>query len=1142
MRIVADRFIETDRRGVVDLATGETVVLTIASAGGPSDQLRWAARCELLQRLHHPALARLVDYGALGESQRFEAWACCALPPLASFKAADAAARAARLFLLACGLTSGSERGSGQRTPHEIHAAGARLVVKPDAGMGYPCAAGGGAPKEDTPFPIENCGILAVERRAVSALSELFDLPRPGQPREPQIVGIWGPDGSGKTSAVSDLARTARLAGFVPISVRLLASPLATAIDGRSLFLIDDELSAWPRGLIDAAVSSPRAHVVVCVSREDTRGISSVGLPRLSPASLVAAVLPIHAGANPRVRQAAERADGVPGRFARLLHGPEYESHKQVTAVARAAERAPVYGASSIAASGSPTSVPWPVADDLAQLRRRMDVAIGQLAAGRHAPGDRALRQAIGGFARRGDCAGAAAGSLALGASLLKRGRPREARATLDAARGFCQRMPDDGPSIALATLSGTAWLDLGRLDEAESVLGAAVAVAHRTDDPAAAAAAALALARCHFWRGQYAEADAILAPYREAGLDGPTVVRFHAMRSRIAVGRFELANAVEMGAAAVARAQSLASPALLAEAACAAGFAHLAVSDVAALHRDVTICLAAAKISHDPLRAFRARLMLAEQLRRVGRRPESFDIMDVLKRMASTGLPPVLRSRHNLLRDLLSDTEPSAGVIARHVASSGFPALALYGPREATSGALHGVVEDAVAMLHACQSAEEEGAALTAVCDHAQRRLAAAAVVFFGLERGSYVRVAGKGVRLEQAIAERATAAGVPVAPHRIEERVEAAVPIRYGGMIIGAMAVRWTLGRSPDSSRAVSVLTMAATAAAPLVSSILAGRLQATMPATRDLLGVSAAMAEVRRTAERAANAPFAVLIEGESGSGKELVARAVHRGGARRDRPFCTLNCAALPDDLVESELFGHARGAFTGAVAERVGVFEEAHSGTLLLDEVGELSLRAQAKLLRVIQEGELRRIGENVSRRIDVRIVSATNRDLKHEVAAGRFRLDLLYRLDVLHIVVPALRERRDDIPLLVEHFWREAASRLGSRATLSTAAIASLTRYEWPGNVRELQNVLAALAVRVARRGVVAPEALPPQFREHKAGPSCRLEHARRTFEEGFVRAALVRTGGRRSQAAAELGITRQGLTKLMTRLGIAER
>jgi transcriptional regulator with GAF, ATPase, and Fis domain len=1139
MRLVADRFIETNRGAVVDLATGDSVVLTIASAGGPSDQLRWAGRCDLLQRLHHPSMARLVDYGVVGESQRFEAWGCCPAPPWASSKGAGAMVRGATSFLKACGLTTGSAEDSLRRKLHEIHCVGARLVVKPEMGMGYPCAACDEEVKEAAPFPLENCGILGVERRAVSALSELFDEPRAGQSRGPQIVGIWGPEGSGKTTAVYELARAARLKGFVPVSVGVLASPLATAIDGRSVFLIDDGLSAWPRRLIDAAMRSPRAHVVVCVSREDVRGIPSVGLPRLSPALLAAAVRPIKAGGDPRVRRAAERAGGLPGRFVRLLQGSAYAP--DVRAVARAAERAPVYGASPVAAPESPTSALWPVPDELCDLRQRMDAAIGQLAAGHHAPGDRALRQAIGGFARRGDWAGAGSGSLALGASLLKRGRAREAKATADAARGYCQRMPDERASIALATLSGTAWIDLGRLDEAESVLGAAVAVARRSDEEAAGAAAALALARCQFWRGQYAEAEAVLAPYRDATLDEATIVRLDAMKSRIAVGRFELATAVEIAARAVARADSLASPALLAEAACAGGFAHLAVSDVAALQRDVTACLAAARIARDPLRAFRARLMLAEQLRRAGRRADSLDVLDLLKRIASAGLPPVLRYRYNLLRDLLSGTEPPSEAIARHVAASGLPALALYGPREDAGSALVGVVNDAVAMLHACQSAEEEGATLTAVCDHAERRLGAAAVVFFGIERGSYVRIAGKGARLEHAVAEQATTAGLPVAPHRIEERIEAAVPIRYGGQVIGAMAARWTLGRSPDASRAVSVLTMAATAAAPLMSAILSGRQRAAAPATSGLLGVSVAMAEIRRAAERAAGAPFAVLIEGESGSGKELVARAVHRGGPRRDRPFCTLNCAALPDDLVESELFGHARGAFTGAVAERVGVFEEAHSGTLLLDEVGELSLRAQAKLLRVIQEGELRRIGENVSRRIDVRIVSATNRDLTREVAAGRFRLDLLYRLDVLHIIVPPLRDRPDDIPLLVEHFWREAAGRLGSRATLSAAAIASLARYKWPGNVRELQNVLAALAVRVARRGVVAPEVLPPQFREHHSSPSCRLEQARRTFEEGFVRAALVRTGGRRAQAAAELGITRQGLTKLMTRLGIVE-
>jgi transcriptional regulator with PAS, ATPase and Fis domain len=207
--------------------------------------------------------------------------------------------------------------------------------------------------------------------------------------------------------------------------------------------------------------------------------------------------------------------------------------------------------------------------------------------------------------------------------------------------------------------------------------------------------------------------------------------------------------------------------------------------------------------------------------------------------------------------------------------------------------------------------------------------------------------------------------------------------------------------------------------------------------------------------------------------------------------------------------------------------------------LFLDEIGELSLRAQAKVLRVIQEGELRRIGENASRRIDVRIVAATNRQLHAEVEAGRFRLDLLYRLDVIRITLPPLRERREDIALLAEHIWRDATERIGSRAALSAATIAALSRYDWPGNVRELQNVLAALAVRSPKRGVVPPTALPLAFGERR-DESWRLDAARRAFDEQFVRAALVRTGGHRSRAAEELGVSRQGLTKLLTRLGIA--
>ncbi len=327
---------------------------------------------------------------------------------------------------------------------------------------------------------------------------------------------------------------------------------------------------------------------------------------------------------------------------------------------------------------------------------------------------------------------------------------------------------------------------------------------------------------------------------------------------------------------------------------------------------------------------------------------------------------------------------------------------------------------------------------------------------------------------------------------------------------------------------------------AAAPIVSAALARRERLIVATGRELLGTTAAMEQVRRTIERAAAAPFPVLIEGESGSGKELVAKAIHRGSSRRDRPFRTLNCAAIPDDLAEAELFGHVRGSFTGAVGDRTGVFEEAHGGTLFLDEVGELSPRAQAKLLRVLQEGEVRRVGENIARRVDVRVVAATNRDLRAECDAGRFRFDLFYRLDVIRISLPSLRERAEDIPLLVDRFWREATERLNSRATLGASTIALLARYQWPGNVRELQNVLASLAVRCPKRGVVPPSALPPSFAAPQGSPAWRLEEARRTFEERFVRAALARSGGHRARAAAELGVTRQGLTKLMSRLGIS--
>jgi transcriptional regulator with GAF, ATPase, and Fis domain len=242
--------------------------------------------------------------------------------------------------------------------------------------------------------------------------------------------------------------------------------------------------------------------------------------------------------------------------------------------------------------------------------------------------------------------------------------------------------------------------------------------------------------------------------------------------------------------------------------------------------------------------------------------------------------------------------------------------------------------------------------------------------------------------------------------------------------------------------------------------------------------------------------------------------------------------------MPEDLVDAELFGHAKGAFTGAAGERVGLFEGADGGTVFLDEVGELSPRAQAKLLRVLQEGEIRRIGENFTRPIEARLVAATNRSLRAEAEAGRFRKDLLYRLDVIRIVVPPLRDRVEDIPLLAARFWRQCTERIGSKAVLGRSALSVLARYDWPGNVRELQNVLTGLAVAGPSRGVVGASAVPAAIaRAVKPLPDQSLHRARFEFEQRFVGAALARTAGHRGRTATALGLSRQGLAKLMQRL-----
>ena len=305
--------------------------------------------------------------------------------------------------------------------------------------------------------------------------------------------------------------------------------------------------------------------------------------------------------------------------------------------------------------------------------------------------------------------------------------------------------------------------------------------------------------------------------------------------------------------------------------------------------------------------------------------------------------------------------------------------------------------------------------------------------------------------------------------------------------------------------------------------------------------LIGRTAGMVAVYKQIAHAADSAAPVLIIGESGTGKELVARAIHDNGKRARRPFVAVNCAAITETLLESELFGHARGSFTGAVSDRKGIFEQAHGGSVLLDEIGDTSAALQVRLLRVLEEGEIRPVGATGIVSVDTRVLAATNADLEKEVAANRFRHDLYYRLSVIVIKLPPLRERRADIPLLIERLLQDAGSRAGRRVEVSRAALDALTAYHWPGNVRELENTIERLTV-LGRGSRIELSDLPAALTQSRADVHERLFADLPSLDElqrRYLLHVLESVGGNRTRAAEVLGVDRRTLYRMAERFGI---
>jgi DNA-binding NtrC family response regulator len=765
-----------------------------------------------------------------------------------------------------------------------------------------------------------------------------------------------------------------------------------------------------------------------------------------------------------------------------------------------------VYGAGIAPRPGLPT-LPEDVLKHIARGSRWVDL----WRSGRHAAAERLLRDVAGAVLRRRALLPAANTMIALGRLLLERGRAVDADAILGEAATHAQAAKQEALSATARIWQAAARTDAAQLTAAESLCRATLVAG--TLPGAERARGEATLARTLLWQGRVSEASTRVL--RVESDDHELAAFVIATSVRVLIANSDLFAAGQRARELVTLAES--GPGLVRVIALSA---HLRVlletGDMTLAERVLVEIRGAARTARAPLRLARARLLWVDALRRAGREREAERELRDLRRLRNAA-PPLLRSAID--GRLRGDPR--------------------WLRRERVMLAVPGAAATMVVMA---RDEDDDRDAVRKVLAFTAGSLQTSRVDLCSADAGPDTTILSIGSGLATSLGPRILDAGIAIDTCTGEAGGEIGVPVRAGSRLVAAIVARWPVDRvAPGQAR--DLLELTAAVASPRIDAMraTAREVASASIAIPELIGSSPSIADVRRSVTRAAAAPFSVLIEGESGSGKELVARALHHLSPRRERRFCDVNCAALPEDLLESELFGHAKGAFTGAMSDRAGLVEEADGGTLFLDEVADLSPRAQAKLLRVLQQQEVRRVGATLSRKVDLRVVSAANRDMRNEVAEGRFRQDLLYRLDVVRIRVPPLRERPEDIPVLADHVWRAAAARVGSQATLTHGVMGALARYHWPGNVRELQNVLAGMAVSAPARGQVKAALLPSYIAGAVSPATTRLAEARDQFDRKFLELALARAGGRRSRAARELGLSRQGLLKMMVRLGIGK-